>query len=180
MRRQRRRPIQRQRQRRDPTTETKPIAETRRSKHAIASTREASAAVNRLHAQTSGRQIEPLQIEAGAEEFLAARSQESARFGEDRTRAMSRASAELPIVAKAAGVQRAVRPRPFAPVRRGHPPTKEADRSSKRQRQRPIQRQRRRPNQRQRRSHPPTRQQATERPSAASTQTHRPHKRQQP
>jgi hypothetical protein len=70
--------------------------ETKRSKHANASPPQASAAVHRLHAQTSGRQLEPLQIKAGAEEFLAARSQESARFGEDRTRAMSRASAEPP------------------------------------------------------------------------------------
>jgi hypothetical protein len=98
----------------DPPTETNRTAETKRSKRPSASDRHASAAVNRRHAETPGRQLEPLQIKAGAEEFLAARSQESARFGEDRTRAMSRASAELPHASKKRGEWRGARARvPF-------------------------------------------------------------------
>ena len=100
----------------DPPTETNRTAETKRSKRPSASDRHASAAVNRRHAQTPGRQLEPLQIKAGAEEFLAARSQESARFGEDRTRAMLRASAEQPHASKKRGEWRGARARvPFRP-----------------------------------------------------------------
>ncbi len=96
--RQRRRPIQRQRPSPRPRRNQPPKPNTATTQTHPPKKRQQPH--SRLHAQTSGRQLERRQIKAGAEEFLAARSSKSARFGEDRTRAMSRASAEPPHASK--------------------------------------------------------------------------------